>query len=124
MNNDLISRSATLSHINSVVCVGCNNYDGIRCRACTVDDVMRVVDDDVPAVDALPQWISVKDRLPDTNGDYLVRYGFGEESSRTNHYYSVHFFERTCEEPHFYYEGYRGLRITHWMPLPEPPKEK
>lgn len=52
MNNDLISREAAINYIKSVFCKGCNNYDGIRCRACEVDDVLGVIDD-VTTVDAV-----------------------------------------------------------------------
>jgi hypothetical protein len=58
---DLISREAAVDHVKSVFCKGCNNYDGIRCQACEVDDVLLDVFDGVPAVDAEPvrhgRWI-------------------------------------------------------------------
>jgi hypothetical protein len=27
------------------------------------------------------------------------------------------------DRPHFSDEGFEGMTVTHWMPLPEPPKE-
>lgn len=62
------------------------------------------------------EWISVKDRLPTESGAYLVSYKFESE----HRYFGVHDYyvgER------FQHEGFRGLKVTHWMPLPEPPKE-
>lgn len=60
MNNDLISREAAIDHVKSVFCKGCNNYDGIRCRSCEVEDVLDVFEG-VPPVDAEPvrhgRWI-------------------------------------------------------------------
>ena len=61
-------------------------------------------------------WISVKDRLPKDDGDYLV---YTREE-----YIGLFWFDRDekewTEESDFpCLEGY----VTHWMPLPEPPKE-
>ena len=74
-------------------------------------------------------WISVKDRLPEKSGEYLV-YG--------PHVRTAWFAESLRENPQLEYYGapnlpgfYNGdneadwveYGITHWMPLPEPPKE-
>lgn len=51
--DDLISRSALLQAIKRQFrCAECNNYDGIRCRACPGDDMMDLVEDCL-AVDAV-----------------------------------------------------------------------
>lgn len=73
------------------------------------------------------EWISVNDRLPETNGNYIVTacdegcpYGEGI-------WYGT---VVVCAE---YYKGdwvwYEGSQeyslegiVTHWMPLPEPPE--
>lgn len=79
-------------------------------------------------VDQMPTvggWISVKDRLPDIRGCYLVYrpnfnviYPLGQAT--------VCYFDGNV-----WYDDYKateGLElhfsITHWMPLPEPPKEE
>lgn len=86
-----------------------------------------------PVFDAEPvmQWISVKDRLPEKDGEYLVfteqRDCFnalfeseigdgGEFGVWLNSYHpdTLGFLDSEWQE----YEG-----ITHWMPLPEPPEE-
>lgn len=71
------------------------------------------------------EWISVKDRLPEKDGWYLVFapgyrgnrriYGSrGMAYSNFKHNYKEHWgIER----------GWGGM-VTHWMPLPEPPKEE
>ena len=56
---------------------------------------------------AVNEWVSVKERLPDRSGTYLV---IGKRGT-----------------PHaaHYYTGKRGFSnpyATHWMPMPEPPK--
>ena len=48
-------------------CTGCDNYNGVRCRACWVDDVLNIIDMQIP-VDAIPvKWL--KENFP-TNGVY------------------------------------------------------
>lgn len=61
MASDLISRAAAIEHMKSMAgCDACNNYAGVRCRACPWDDAMDIVDE-LPAVDAAPvvhaRWI-------------------------------------------------------------------
>ena len=73
------------------------------------------------------EWISVKDRLPETDGIYIVcdcrlngnqwihTAGFRKASSSW------------CELHGMYYDDVYGRyseqdKITHWMPLPQPPK--
>lgn len=58
------------------------------------------------------QWISVKDRLPEETGNYIVWVGYG-----TNIY--SYFKPSNC-----WMTGVLVTKIvTHWMPLPEPPKD-
>ena len=69
----------------------------------------------------MADWISVKDRLPDAKGEYLTAY-------HPCHWDSVDY-RRTQIDV----DTWRGKttwakkkyhRVTHWMPLPEPPKEE
>ena len=67
------------------------------------------------------EWISVKDRLPKKDGKYIV-------ARREGRNYSISVRKFRKEVP-CWYTGYCGHwerrtnAITHWMPLPEPPKE-
>ena len=71
--------------------------------------------------DAL-RWIPVTERLPEKGGEYLclchidghTEYGF----FMVLRYYLVD------KNPHFQHECEHGLRVTHWMQIPEPPKEE
>lgn len=57
-------------------------------------------------------WISVKDKLPEVDGLYLICYKFrsgGKQSLEVLHYYAA------LPEPHFQHEGFRGLTVTHWI---------
>lgn len=53
------------------------------------------------------QWTSVNDSLPEASGPYLVYYAEGGQG--------VRWFEQGFNIP-------PDKNITHWMPLPEPPK--
>jgi len=71
-----------------------------------------------------PQWISVKDRLPEINKGFI---GFAENKEVCNCYrYPDH---SEDGRPVFYAQTKTGLlicgleSISHWMPLPAPPKE-
>lgn len=57
-------------------------------------------------------WISVKERLPENGQRVLVHYRIGETCDITETRYVAGG-----------YIGYWGGGVTHWMPLPEPPKE-
>ena len=64
------------------------------------------------------KWASVKDRLPEKSGEYFVHTLRGKLENLN---YSVR---------HKAFNAFDGLiddrnkiEVTHWMPLPEPPKE-
>lgn len=84
-----------------------------KCQAAediAIECIMRAIDGD---------WISVKDRLPDEQGTYLV---FREEpyGMITIAWYSGHENGWLALDGGFYADGV----LTHYMPLPEPPKEE
>ena len=67
----------------------------------------------------MSEWISVKDRLPDAKGEYLVTY------------HPCHWDYVQPDVKVVGIDSFRGKttwakkkfqRVTHWMPLPEPPK--
>ena len=74
--------------------------------------------DAMDAVRGLPDqggWISVKDRLPEENGDYLV---YTREK-----YIDIFYYDRDCTEwidDCAVVDGY----VTHWATIPEPPEVK
>ena len=65
------------------------------------------------------EWISVKDGLPEKDGNYLCRYYFDKDSMK---FTNLLFYYATDEFPHWQYERAYKFTVTHWMPLPEPPK--
>ena len=66
------------------------------------------------------KWIPVSERLPGEYGKYLCRYVFDENAEY--HYMGVMSYYTLTEKPRFQGEGSCGMRVTHWMPLPQPPK--
>jgi hypothetical protein len=69
---------------------------------------------------AAPQWISVKDRLPENNGPILMWSGRLEDVPTCAAAGYELWNWSTEYSPH----DFRLSAITHWMPLPQPPKEE
>lgn len=87
-------------------------YDAIA-----LDGMIKALED-APPVDAadvlINQWISVKDRLPETEDEVLVL----TISKNGNINVDKGYFTNG----RFVHRG--RAEITHWMPLPEPPDEE
>jgi len=74
----------------------------------------------------MSEWISVKDRLPifadqyDLNSQEVLVY------TDTKFQFVTHMKMKTFKDelthPIWQYWGFFNCEITHWMPLPEPPK--
>ncbi len=73
----------------------------------------------------MPQWISVKDRLPEINQQFIA-FVENKEVCNCSRYQN----RSSDNSPSFYASTKTGLlicgleSISHWMPLPEPPKEE
>lgn len=67
-------------------------------------------------VNNVQQWISVKDRLPEKEGFYLVATKYGTVHRE------LYFLCGDPPEPSFGWCGVSKGKYTHWMPLPDPPK--
>lgn len=48
----LIDANARIEEIRKAYCTNCDNYDGVRCRSCWVDDGIGFLED-APTVDAV-----------------------------------------------------------------------
>lgn len=73
-------------------------------------------EDQIPTLTPPNEWVSVEDRLPaPTENPVLVYDGTGVGINMAWYSYAMGWKYRT---------GLPGVEITHWMPLPEPPKEE
>ena len=61
--------------------------------------------------DAVPKWIPVTERLPETDGLYLV----SVKNDHKRRYSKTAWYEKQS--------WFARQDVTHWMPLPQPPKE-
>ena len=61
------------------------------------------------------EWISVKDRLPNCSGKYLV-------CTNRGNVYQTKFYSYPEETGGHWGQKDRGKSITHWCRLPQPPK--
>lgn len=77
------------------------------------------------------EWISVKDRLPEVVDTYLVvvklKYDWEKEYEiatdvATYNPYEKAYIDDCWNTYNDWDEGQQYIHITHWMPLPQPPK--
>ena len=91
------------------------------------------------ATEALPRWVSVKERYPSENGEYLCCWESRFGSKKTDIQDVLNYADNLesvdpddfygDNRPGFYswngeYGYYEVSCVSHWMPLPEPPKEE
>ncbi|WP_294785703.1 DUF551 domain-containing protein [uncultured Eubacterium sp.] len=75
-----------------------------------VKEIRRFVDGE--------QWISVDDRVPESSGTYIVCC----KEQELKHVTFAKFYKKLG---YWELKGARTFwKVTHWMPLPEPPKEE
>lgn len=72
----------------------------------------------------MSNWISVKERLPEESGFFITWQGISKYIGRPEILYY-----HKDEDDGFKWSTTKngwtaGLKITHWMPLPEPPEEE
>lgn len=74
---------------------------------------------------SIPKWIPVTERLPEEDCHVLAYYGFNHGDGHLGRMFIqvLDYFARD-PRPHFQHEGLNGMTVTHWMRLPEPPKEE
>lgn len=83
-----------------------------------VDRCARYVEE-IAVLRERQRWIPVTERRPTGDDHYLCRYGF--EGGKAAFYQTLDYYA-TDVQPHFQHEGMRGMRVTHWMPLPPAPE--
>jgi hypothetical protein len=83
------------------------------------------IDEEVSKILALlsPQWISVEDRLPEHDQEVMT-YSATNNSMPSSMLMGITRYTKQ-ENTSYFYGGNPGdgYKVTHWMPLPQPPKE-
>ena len=85
-------------------------------------DFIRSRMEKVDSVPAAPRWARCEDRYPDKDGLYMF---YGDEYFTPDHNGDVDHYKTIIVGywSHFSPTIVGNMVITHWMPLPEPPKE-
>lgn len=111
-----------MAEMKGITCCGdCVHYNWKKHKCSRgfnkeIDARSHFYDDcDLPKVKPIDEWISVKDRLPKT-GEIILACNIAGDFEILS-YYNEKFI--SFDENGYSYEV---LYITHWMPLPEPPK--
>ena len=91
-----------------------------------IEDLSKTLDEEVEINTALecnmPVWIPVTERLPETGKKVLVfAYGHDILTARMTKLFENVYPVFECNG--IFREMAKPGRITHWMPLPEPPKD-
>jgi hypothetical protein len=100
--------------------------DSILKKHSSIHDILRTSSPNEPEQkEAVDSWIDVNDRLPYKDGDSSVYCLVNDtyDGIVVRPFNEVH----ECwdqEDGDDYYTDARGGKITHWKPLPEPPKRK
>ena len=72
---------------------------------------------------ALPKWIPVSEKLPEESGHYLICLECKCNGESLGAWMQMAWFCEKFYWEHRYGDGIFNETVTHWMPLPEPPKE-
>ena len=83
----------------------------------TQQDVEYVADHLISSGVTVQEWISVKDRLPQENGRYLTANKRWDDK--------INVFDLWFNGGFWYVDGEDDVfdfEVTHWMPMPNPPK--
>lgn len=66
------------------------------------------------------RWIPVTERLPEKDDRFMCTYKFNSNSEMQ--FVGDLYYFASDKHPYWQHES-AGVIVTHWMPLPEPPKE-
>lgn len=104
-----------------ILCTACDRYHEMKEKGGSADCVNKLLLDAAEALEKMPQWIPVTERLPGHFGTFLVAIDEAHGENRTS-VDAADFdpLEKRWSTFNYFCAGYR---ITHWMPLPEPPNE-
>lgn len=72
----------------------------------------------------MSEWISMSEKWPEQHSRVLIYSDPSEYFAGRFHVarFEPFEYEKGHPLPEFSFPGFGGIRATHWMPLPEPPK--
>lgn len=134
--SELVDKDAFLKQERKWYCENCDMRKGVKngrkcfvyeigevpCRACAVDDVL----DDLEDFPTASPWHRVEDELPSMDGyDWVLGVVTGEAGYHRFHK-AIMTVSFDPEYKEWFIDEYPDAKITvsHWMELPEPPKEE
>ena len=62
--SEFIDREKAIANIKAAYCCGCENYNGVRCRACQIMDAMDVLEDEPAVVPDVQRWRKTAEEPP------------------------------------------------------------
>lgn len=108
--SEFIDREKAIANIKAAYCCGCENYNGVRCRACQIMDAMDVLEDEPAVVPDVQRWRKTAEEPPtekdSAHGNVLVKYmdaTFAQSAT----------WDTVASAPDLF---------TLWMPMPKPPE--
>lgn len=105
---EFVDRAVVIETIREEVC---RQMAGLGLHRIHVEDAIMKI----PAADATRKWIPVTERLPSREGRYITAFSKGEVGENV-------FMIFRGAPAKWYYNSEDTGEVTHWMPLPEPPK--
>lgn len=85
--NEFIDREKAIANIKVAYCCGCENYNGIRCRACQLMDAMDVLEDEPAIVPDVQRWRDPDKDPPKVETEVLVLVDCGKGYCITTAFY-------------------------------------
>lgn len=117
--SEFIDREKAIAKIKAAYCCDCNNYGGVKCRACQLMDAMDVLEDELAMPDSLQsQWRKTAE-CPPTEADANA---VGMVLAVASGYIGTRY-HKSAETWPFGAVALLPKDFPIWMPLPKLPKE-
>lgn len=83
--SEFIEREKAIARIKAAYCCGCNDYGGVRCRACQIMDAMDVLEDEpeMPVIDAKSMKKYLTDWKDGLTGSCSFGYSYAIRANQT-----------------------------------------